>query len=96
MPMEKTKAKTLDKLIDSGYDTEKKITGMDLQSILSVPKITVPEITIITEFQSAIKSRSVIAYLSEGVDVAAAKPAEPENVIEEAEESEADENEYRY
>lgn len=96
MPMEKTKAKTLDKLIDSGYDTEKKITGMDLQSILSVPKITVPEITIITEFQSAIKSRSVIAYLGEGVDEAAAKPAEPKVTVEEEEESEDENDGYYY
>ena len=96
MPMEKTKAKTLDKLIDSGYDTEKKITAMDLQNILAVPKITVPEITIITEFQSAIKSRSVIAYLSEGIDEAPAKAAEPEITIEEAEESEDESTEYYY
>lgn len=96
MPMEKTKAKTLDKLINSGYDTEKKITGMDLQSILSVPKITVPEITIITEFQSAIKSRSVIAYLSEGIDEITSKSIEPEITIEEPEESEEEDNGYYY
>lgn len=68
MPMEKQKLNTLNKLIDSGANTEKKITAMGIQEIIAVPKITVPEIHIITELQNAIKSRSVIAYLSSGND----------------------------
>lgn len=68
MPMEKQKLNTLNKLIDSGANTEKKITAMGIQEIIAVPKITVPEIHIITELQNAIKSKSVIAYLSSGND----------------------------
>ena len=68
MPMEKQKLNTLNKLIDSGANTEKKITAMGIQEIIAVPKITVPEIHIITELQNAIKSRSVIAYLAAGFD----------------------------
>lgn len=68
MPMEKQKLNTLNKLIDSGANTEKKITVMGIQEIIAVPKITVPEIHIITELQNAIRSRSVIAYLSSGND----------------------------
>ena len=68
MAMEKQKLNTLNKLIDSGANTEKKITAMGIQEIIAVPKITVPEIHIITEIQNAIKTRSVIAYLAAGND----------------------------
>lgn len=68
MPMEKQKLNTLNKLIDSGANTEKKITAMEIQEKIAVPKITVPEIHIITELQNAIKPRSVIAYLAAGND----------------------------
>lgn len=74
MPVEKTKLKTLNKLIDNGINTEKKITALDLPKILAVPGITVPEIHIITELQNAIKGRKVITYLSDGND--------DENIIE--------------
>lgn len=33
MPVEKTKLKTLNKLIDNGINIEKKITALDLQKI---------------------------------------------------------------
>ena len=64
MPIEKQKLNTLNKLIDHGVNTEKKITAMGIQEIIAVPKITVPEIHIITELQDAIKTRSTIAYLA--------------------------------
>jgi hypothetical protein len=99
------KLKTLNKLIDNHLDTEKKITAMDLTQILAVPGITVPEIHIITELQSAIKARKVIAYLSEGTDEAEA-PANMESgdetakiektVYEDTSESKEEEHEYRY
>ena len=68
MPIEKQKLNTLNKLIDHGVNTEKKITAMGIQEIIAVPKITVPEIHIITEIQDAIKTRSTIAYLAAAED----------------------------
>lgn len=68
MPIEKQKLNTLNKLIDHGVNTEKKITAMGIQEIITVPKITVPEIHIITELQDAIKTRSTIAYLAAAED----------------------------
>ena len=41
---------------------------MGIQEIIAVPKITVPEIHIITELQDAIKTRSTIAYLAAAED----------------------------
>ena len=43
---------------------------MGIQEIIAVPKITVPEIHIITELQDAIKTRSTIAYLAAAEDEA--------------------------
>ena len=79
MPIEKQKLNTLNKLIDHGVNTEKKITAMGIQEIITVPKITVPEIHIITELQDAIKTRSTIAYLAAAEDEAEKeKPDETE------------------
>ena len=95
MPVEKTKLKTLNKLIDNGINTEKKITALDLQKILAVPGITVPEIHIITELQNAIKGRKVITYLSDGSDEESVP--EPPDVDVEVVESESDfYGEYNY
>lgn len=87
MPIEKQKLNTLNKLIDHGVNTEKKITAMGIQEIIAVPKITVPEIHIITELQDAIKTRSTIAYLAAAEDEADEKETEdetgPEGVADE-------------
>lgn len=87
MPIEKQKLNTLNKLIDHGVNTEKKITAMGIQEIIAVPKITVPEIHIITELQDAIKTRSTIAYLAAAEDEADEKKTAdetgPEGVADE-------------
>ena len=76
MPIEKQKLNTLNKLIDHGVNTEKKITAMGIQEIIAVPKITVPEIHIITELQDAIKTRTTIAYLAAAEDEAEKEKAD--------------------
>ena len=76
MPIEKQKLNTLNKLIDHGVNTEKKITAMGIQEIIAVPKITVPEIHIITELQDAIKTRSTIADLAAAEDEAEKEKAD--------------------
>lgn len=95
MPVEKTKLKTLNKLIDNGINTEKKITALDLQKILAVPGITVPEIHIITELQNAIKGRKVITYLSDGTDEETI-PEPPDEEVEVAESEDDFYGEYNY
>lgn len=88
MPVEKTKLRTLNKLIDNGINTEKKITALDLPKILAVPGITVPEIHIITELQNAIKGRKVITYLSDGTDEETLlEPSEDEPEVVESEDN---------
>lgn len=95
MPVEKTKLKTLNKLIDNGINTEKKITALDLQKILAVPGITVPEIHIITELQNAIKGRKVITHLSDGTDEETI-PEPPDEEVEVAESEDDFYGEYNY
>ena len=93
MPIEKQKLNTLNKLIDHGVNTEKKITAMGIQEIIAVPKITVPEIHIITELQDAIKTRSTIAYLAAAEDEAEKeKPDETESADAACEEDGAQDN----
>ena len=36
------KVKVLNKLFDSGCDTEKKLQQLDMESILKIPNITIP------------------------------------------------------
>lgn len=68
MGMDRQITKTLARLIDNGADTEKKITALSIQDILSLPGITVAEIHVITELQDAIKKHKVISYISGGTD----------------------------
>ena len=96
MPIEKQKLNTLNKLIDHGVNTEKKITAMGIQEIIAVPRITVPEIHIITELQDAIKTRSTIAYLAAAEDeTEEEKPDEsrPADTADEEDDTEDDESE---
>ena len=90
MPIEKQKLNTLNKLIDHGVNTEKKITAMGIQEIIAVPKITVPEIHIITELQDAIKTRSTIAYLAAAEDEAGEKETADETESKDGSDEEDD------
>ena len=42
------KVKVLNKLFDSGCDTEKKLQQLDMEAILKIPNITIPDIGVIT------------------------------------------------
>ena len=68
MGMDRQITKTLARLIDNGADTEKKISALTIQDILSLPGITVAEIHVITELQDAIKKHRVVSLLSGGKD----------------------------
>lgn len=55
--------KTIAKLMDEGYATEKDIQAMTVDEILLLPGISVGEIGMINELQKAIKANKVISYL---------------------------------
>ena len=65
MPIEKTKLNILNRVIDSGADTEKKITALSIHEMLKIPNIKTPELKIILDLQDAIKKRETIAFLSD-------------------------------
>ncbi|WP_025656247.1 hypothetical protein [Faecalicatena contorta] len=59
-----TKAvRTLNKLLDAGYDTEKSILSMSMEDMLRMPGITVTELAVINELQKHVKSNKVITFL---------------------------------
>lgn len=55
--------RTLSKLMESGYDTEKAVLNMTMDDILSLPGITVVEIEMINEIQKAVKAGKFITFL---------------------------------
>ena len=65
MPIEKTKLNILNRVIDFGADTEKKVTALDIHEMLEIPNIKTPELKIILDLQDAIKKRETIAFLSD-------------------------------
>jgi hypothetical protein len=79
VPMDKQKLRTLTRLVDNGADTERKITGLTIQEILSLPGITVAEIHLITDLQDAIRRHKVVSFLSNGIDETKVKDSEPIN-----------------
>lgn len=50
------KVKVLNKLFDSGCDTEKKLQQLDMEAILKIPNITIPDMGVIMELQKNTKS----------------------------------------
>lgn len=58
------KVKVLTKLIDSGYVNEKKLQQLNIEGILKIPNITIPEMTIILEIQKQTKANKLYSYLS--------------------------------
>lgn len=65
MPIEKIKLNILNRVIDFGADTEKKITALSIHEMLEIPNIKTPELKIILDLQDAIKKRETIAFLSD-------------------------------
>ena len=73
MTADKSKLKTLNKLTDEGFDTEKKITSINMK--IAYDHGLSGEIGVILELQEAIRDRKVIAYLCNAMDDAKPKPA---------------------
>jgi hypothetical protein len=62
------KVKVLTKLFESGYKTEKDLKSLNLQSVLQIPDITVPDMTVITEPQEQVAKNRLFSYLGGGAD----------------------------
>lgn len=62
------KVKVLTKLFESGCTTEKDLKALNLQSILQIPDITVPDMTVITELQEQVAKNRLFSYLGGGAD----------------------------
>ena len=62
------KVKVLNKLFDSGCDTEKKLQQLDMESILKIPGITIPDMSLIIELQKQTKANKLFSYLGGGAD----------------------------
>ena len=62
------KVKVLTKLFESGCKTEKDLKALNLQSILQIPDITVPDMTVITELQEQVTKNRLFSYVGGGAD----------------------------
>lgn len=76
MPTKKTavdqslqqKVKVLAKLFDAGCKTEKDLKALNLQTILKIPDVTVPDMTVITELQEQVAKNRLFSYLGGETD----------------------------
>ena len=62
------KTKLLSKLFDSGINTEKKLQQLDMERILKISGITIPEMNLIIELQKQTKANKLFSYLGGGAD----------------------------
>ena len=60
--------KLLTKLFDAGCNTEKKLQQLDMESILKIPGITIPDMSLIIELQKQTKANKLFSYLGGGAD----------------------------
>lgn len=56
--------RSLSKLMEAGFDSEKAIMNLTMDDILSLPGISVAEIGVINELQKAVKSGKIITFLA--------------------------------
>lgn len=62
------KTKLLTKLFDAGCTTEKKLQQLDMEGILKIANITIPDMTVILELQKQTKANKLFSYLGGGSD----------------------------
>ena len=58
--------RSLSKLMEAGFDSEKAILAMTMDDILALPNISVAEIGMINRIQKAVRANKVIAFLGGG------------------------------
>lgn len=57
-------SKTLEKLFDAGFNTDKKILTMKMEDLEKLANLSSTDMLIIIEFKRAIKNKDIIAFLS--------------------------------
>ena len=62
--------RSLSKLMEAGFDSEKAILAMTMDDILALPNISVAEIGMINRIQKAVRANKVIAFLGGGQEMA--------------------------
>lgn len=62
------KVKVMNKLFEAGCDTEKKLQQLDMEAILKIPNITIPDMNVIMELQKQTKANKLFSYLGNGSD----------------------------
>ena len=62
------KVKVLNKLFDAKCRTEKELQALDMESILKIPGITIPDMSLILELQKQTKANKLFSYLGGGAD----------------------------
>lgn len=62
-PTFQQKTKLMAKLFDSGCNTEKKLQQLDMESILKIPGITIPDMALIIELQKETKANKLFLHL---------------------------------
>ena len=67
------KIKLLSKLFDAGINTEKQLQQLDMERILKIPGITIPEMNLLLELQKQTKANKLFSYLGGGTDEQAAE-----------------------
>lgn len=58
--------KSITKLIEAGFNSEKSILAMTMDDILALPNISVAEIGMINEIQKAVKVNKIFTFLGGG------------------------------
>lgn len=56
--------KTLEKLFEAGFNTDKKILALKLEDLMKIPNLQNNETMIIIEFKNAVKNKKIIEFLS--------------------------------
>ena len=62
------KVKVLAKLYEFGCKTEKDLKALTLPTILKIPDVTVPDMTVITELQEQVAKNRLFSYLGGGTN----------------------------
>lgn len=57
-------SKTLEKLFQAGFDTDKKILAMKMEDLEKISNLQSNEALIIIDFKKAIKDKQIVAFLS--------------------------------
>lgn len=57
-------SKTLDKIFNAGFNTERLILTMQMEDLQKVPDLTSVEMNIIIDLKKAIRTKQLIAFLS--------------------------------